>query len=504
VNAAYGRLRFLVLLLVLVALAAVAVSWYRGRPQPGTTPAVRGFSADQTRELVERIAAIEAQERQVAASVWAPELLARRCGQVVDRLWDALNAAPDPWLLLQLFPWPTVQAPAWDHPLDLEHGIQLHVPTQVSHSFTAESWKALLHAQAQEGWELARVEFRHRAFATNAVGGPATSRYAVSASLIQASRNRRASLAGEVIVGWTGEPQPDGSYNMGHIDASQVRLLERVGPTPFAEVHFAEVTPPDRSHFIDPILIHDLNRDGIPEIILAARNQVLLPQPDDTFPSKALCAHPPGLIFTALLADLDHDGFTDLICARVDGLVLFRGTAEGTFPHPGEQVWSAPTPLRYGQVLTTGDVDDDGDLDLWLGQYKTPYERGQMPTPYYAANDGYPAYLLVNDGYGRFQDATRGSGLETKRHRRTYSASFVDLNGDHSPDLLVISDFAGVDLYLNDGHGRFHEVTHLLPDPVGFGMAHALGDFDGPPRFASIRSGCAVPDLRSSMPCARG
>jgi enediyne biosynthesis protein E4 len=493
VNAAYGRLRFLVPLLVLVAVAAAAVSWYRGRSQPETTPALRGFSSNQTREMVERIAAIEAQERQIAATVWAPELLAQRCGQVVDRLWDALNAAPDPWLLLQLFSWPTVQGPAWDPPHNLEHGIQHHLPTQASHSFTAESWKTLLHAQAQQGWELARVEFRHRAFATNALGGPATSRYAVSAWLIHDGQNRRASLAGDVIVHWSGEPQPDGSYRMDHIDASQVRLLERVGPTPFVEVHFAEVTPPDRSHFIDPILIHDLNRDGIPEIILAARNQVLHPQPDDTFPSKALCAHPTGLIFTALLADLDHDGFTDFICARVDGLVLFRGTAEGTFPHPGEQVWSAPTPLRYGQVLTTADVDGDGDLDLWLGQYKTPYERGQMPTPYYAANDGYPAYLLLNDGHGRFHDATQGSGLESKRHRRTYSASFADLNDDHAPDLVVISDFAGVDLYLNDGHGRFHDVTQWLPDPVGFGMAHAFGDFDGDGLLDLIVTGMHCP-----------
>ena len=28
-----------------------------------------------------------------------------------------------------------------------------------------------------------------------------------------------------------------------------------------------------------------------------------------------------------------------------------------------------------------------------------------MPTPYYDANDGWPAHLLLNDGSGNFSDA---------------------------------------------------------------------------------------------------
>jgi len=44
--------------------------------------------------------------------------------------------------------------------------------------------------------------------------------------------------------------------------------------------------------------------------------------------------------------------------------------------------------------LDVCDVDGDSDLDVWLGQYKNPYDGGQMPTPYYDANDGNPAYLL--------------------------------------------------------------------------------------------------------------
>ena len=50
--------------------------------------------------------------------------------------------------------------------------------------------------------------------------------------------------------------------------------------------------------------------------------------------------------------------------------------------------------------------------------------QGASLTPYYDALDGLPAYLH-NDGQGTI-DGTAQAGL-----RRTYSASLVDLDGDH-------------------------------------------------------------------------
>ena len=77
-----------------------------------------------------------------------------------------------------------------------------------------------------------------------------------------------------------------------------------------------------------------------------------------------------------------------------------------------------------------------------------------MPVPHYDANDGVPAFLLLNDGHGFFTDVTGASGLEKKRWRRLFSASFADLDGDGRLDLVTASDFAGVDVYRNEGAGR--------------------------------------------------
>ena len=60
---------------------------------------------------------------------------------------------------------------------------------------------------------------------------------------------------------------------------------------------------------------------------------------------------------------------------------------------------------------------------VWFSQYKLPYVKGQMPAPIYDANDGFPGYLLLNDGSGNLSDNTVAAGLEAKRYRRSYSAS---------------------------------------------------------------------------------
>jgi len=445
------------------------------------------------RVLVEEVSALEARERQVAETIWAPELTARQCGRVVDELWNSVNRAPDRWALLAEFAWPVLLLPRWGPVIEVAHGIQARAPVSAGDETSPQVWVGYLHTLRERGWKLERVEFRHNAFFLTPEGQPFRSRFAFSAFLERPIESRRVALQGTLVIHWSPNPPPDGTHSIHRIDASEISVVERQGPVPFEEELFTEVLPPPQSHFIDPVLVHDLDRDGRPEIALAAGNLVYRRQADGGYEVSPLCAADPGLVFTALLADVDHDGITDLVCVRREGLVLFQGSSGARFVRPEQVVWLAPAPIRYGQVLTTADVDGDGDLDLWLGQYKTPFERGQMPTPYYDANDGFPSYLLLNDGKGRFTEATQSAGLALKRHRRTYSASLVDLNEDHAPDLLTVSDFAGVDFYLNDGHGRFTDARHWFPEPHGFGMAHCFGDFDANGRLDIFVTGMHCP-----------
>jgi len=101
----------------------------------------------------------------------------------------------------------------------------------------------------------------------------------------------------------------------------------------------------------------------------------------------------------------------------------------------------------------------------------------------------------LNDWHGNFTDTANG-GFEAKRWRRIYSASFVDLNADDDLDLLVVSDFAGVDLYRNNGHGHFTDVTReWIIEPHAFGMSHTLADFNADGRLDFLMIGMTSPTV---------
>ena len=178
---------------------------------------------------------------------------------------------------------------------------------------------------------------------------------------------------------------------------------------------------------------------------------------------------PPDRVKAIVRADLDGDGTAEVVLANAAGIQV-RGR-DGW-----RQAWVAPAKLRHPQSITAGDIDGDGDLDLWVTQYRLPFVSGQFPTPYYDANDGFPSYLLRND-QTRWLDITEASGLAPKRHRRTYSASWLDFDGDGDLDLVNVSDFAGLDLHRNDGRGHFTDLTPGLGlTRHAFGMAHVVWD----------------------------
>jgi enediyne biosynthesis protein E4 len=436
--------------------------------------------------LAEQLAALEAREQLIAETIWAKELLAQQAGLRFDRFWDELNQAADKWAVVAAFDFGELRPGTRQESEPLPHGMERRQPERgrpdpSSPVWNRSEWLSWIEQVREAGWELGAVEFRHNQFEVDHQGRPSRSVFSFVAQLANPSQQRRAALEGDLVVGWGPAPpefDPD-PPTVRSLDASQITLIERVGNPPFERLFTRTVAPPKGSFFIDPLILYDLDGDGLPEIILASSNLVFRRRPDGHYDSSPLVRHFPGPIFTAVIADFDGDGHPDFLCATFDGLLLFRGSAAGSFDAPGERVWTAEPRLRYGQVLTAGDILGNGHLDVWLGQYRAPYERGQMPTPYHNANDGHPDWLLLNNGQGQFTDATEAAGLGAKRWRRTYSASLVDLDGSGALDLLVVSDFAGIDLYANHGNGQFQDVTRRwINEPRAFGMGHAIADFN--------------------------
>ena len=346
-----------------------------------------------------------------------------------------------------------------------------------------EDFKDALNAVSKAGWRIVQTEWHHSQFKAGVAGDQPQSIVSFEIHSDNVHLKRRSIIKGELEVLWRALRKGERSPVADVIKVRNTSVTDNEGNSIFRE--WLRLDPreidPTRYPRVSPVLVHDLNHDGLPEMILAGCNLVYWNRGKDGFRGGDFLADSVVPLGEAgILADFTGDGLADFVSSGQKGslLQIWQGGPGGEFKAKPRVAFRVP--LEYPHALSAGDVDGDGDLDLFLGQWKQPYERGSMPTPYYDANDGYPDYLLLNKGNGVFHDATADSGLSAKRLRRTFSASFADLDGDLDLDLVVVCDFSGVDVFQNEGKGKFTDVTDKwIAQRHGFGMSHVLDDFNG-------------------------
>jgi len=146
--------------------------------------------------------------------------------------------------------------------------------------------------------------------------------------------------------------------------------------------------------------------------------------------------------YVCTFADFDDDGFLDLFIGNLDlsnkdvGLRLFRNNGDGTFADVSKESGVTGSGMCVGCVA--GDVDNDGDLDLFVafGDAKRP------------------SALYINDGSFRFRETAAKAGVGDKLSSR--GACMADVNHDGYLDILV-AEFHGGKLYINQGDATFRE-----------------------------------------------
>ena len=199
--------------------------------------------------------------------------------------------------------------------------------------------------------------------------------------------------------------------------------------------------------------------------------------------------------------DYDNDGLPDIFLVQGDRLKpgptpltphLYHNLGGLRFEDVTEKAGIGHT--GWGQGVCAGDVDNDGNVDLFLGQW------------------GHNV-LLHNMGNGTFRDETRERGLDRPGSRWSTGCAFIDYDRDGWLDLVVANyidfdaqetpkprDRSGCNwkgipvpcgprglkgetmtLYHNDGHGHFTDVTKqagIETPREYYGFTVLTGDFD--------------------------
>lgn len=233
------------------------------------------------------------------------------------------------------------------------------------------------------------------------------------------------------------------------------------------------------------IIQTDYNNDGCTDILIlrggwewARRKSLLRNNCDGTFTDvtrEAGLMDPARATQTAVWTDIDNDGKLDLFIGNENAPAqLFLNKGDGTFVDIAESAGVNRT--GFIKAVVAGDYDNDGYPDLYVSNF-----RGQH-------------FLYHNNHNKTFSEVSEAAGLGIQGP--TFGAWFFDYNNDGLPDLFVggyysslgdiVSGYLGTPqkgetlrLYKNLGNGKFSDVTAETGlDKVFLPMGLNFGDID--------------------------
>ena len=183
----------------------------------------------------------------------------------------------------------------------------------------------------------------------------------------------------------------------------------------------------------------------------------------------------------ALFADFSNRGHQDVVLVRTNGPVLLMNDGKGKFREKKDAFQFANPPQGAFAGAAVADYDRDGWLDIYFCLYS--YYQGtsqyRYPSPYQAAENGPPNFLMRNNGDATFRDVTAESGLSKNNTRYSFCCAWDDFNRHRWPDLYVVNDFGRKNLYRNNGNGTFTDIApEMKAEDVGAGMSVSWLDFD--------------------------
>ena len=223
--------------------------------------------------------------------------------------------------------------------------------------------------------------------------------------------------------------------------------------------------------------------------------------PDMLFRNDGICFSPVGPVSGlndneysqgVAIADFDNDGFDDVYLTSIRHNWLFKNQGDGTFLNVTDE--TGMNKPRWSSSATWGDLDRDGDLDLYVCNYLE--FDADHPRICHRVASGLPAMCHPRDfppipdecfenlGDGTFRQVAQDWGLHGPGNR-ALGVAIADFNNDGRLDVFVANDTTANFLFVNQGDGKFLESAMLLgcglnaQGAAQANMGVAVGDYDG-------------------------
>ncbi|WP_179338732.1 FG-GAP repeat domain-containing protein [Winogradskyella ludwigii] len=295
-----------------------------------------------------------------------------------------------------------------------------------------------------------------------------------------------------LVLGFFWRDSVSDKYNV-TIDDAKIPLFEEI------TLDFKHQYNGDKSLPIAPSALIDINNDNVDEVffgggmfqedaIFAYRNNAFVDISSEVnLPKKGNELTTVGVVS----ADFDNNGFTDLLLGREDGLTIYYNT-DGKFTAK-----KIDTPINEKSTpagLTVGDIDKDGDLDIFMATYlKKELMEGQ--TIFEDYDYGSTSELLLNTGNENFVSITKEAGLDYVHN--TFQGVLVDIDNDSWLDLVVVHDTGEARTYRNNGDLTYTMKPNPLTKKFAYPMGLAVGDYnnDGLVDFMFSNTGSTLPRM---------
>ena len=292
-----------------------------------------------------------------------------------------------------------------------------------------------------------------------------------------------------VIDDFNGDGKPDivaSSQTFGTTGTTYwLSFLEGNGDGTFVAAQSVEVTAPsgfDIQSGSNPyfgLIAADLRGNGANDLVTSG-GIVLLGNGNGTFTQLSTLAFPTPTATSqwgpnVVAANFTSSGKMDLAVANGESILLYTGNGDGTFNPAGGYA-----SIDNTGALSAGDLDGDGNIDLYSGTARAGYFGGDQ----FETNQ---SYALMGNGNGTFQGAPEMPFVFT-------GANLADLNGDGIPDGVGVTGTSAAPsftTYLGSSNGSFttgptlsispitiQGTSYNVPGPDSFGLGDTRGNGD--------------------------